>query len=103
MNTKKNKFEIDAIARLYMIQKRILKEYDLGLTYRTKEQLENARRLIKKVTLIMNDLDESSKFIIKNEIVLGKKGSWYYGFLSVPTYYRHRNKAYKDFLTYMEQ
>lgn len=103
MNTKKNKFEIDAIARLFMIQKRILKEYDLGLTYRTSEQLENARKLIKKVNLIMNDLDESSKFIIKNEIVLGKKGSWYFGYLSVPTYYRHRNKAYKAFLEYMEQ
>lgn len=103
MDTKKNKFEIDAIARHFMIQKRIVKEYDLGVSFRTKDQLDYAKRLMKKVSLIMNDLDEASKFIIKNEVVLGKKGTWYYGYLSVPTYYRHRNKAYKDFLEYMEQ
>lgn len=103
METKKNKYEIDAIARHFMIQKRIIKESELGISFKTKEQLDYARRLLKKVSLIMNDLDDSSKFIIKNEVILGKRGAWYCGFLSVPTYYRHRNKAYKDFLEYMEQ
>lgn len=103
MKSKKNKYEIDAIARYYMTKKRILKENELGISTRSPKDIEEARRLLYKIYLIIDDLDDNSKFIIHNEIVLGKKGNWYYGQLSVPTYYRHRSKAYHDFLEYLEQ
>ena len=86
-----------------MAQKRILKEFELGISDRSREDILSAKRLLNKIYLIINDLDDDSKFIIHNEVVLGKKGNWYYGFLSTPTYYRHRCKAYVDFLQYLEQ
>lgn len=103
MKSKKNKFEIDVVARCFMTQKRILKEYELGISNRSDEDILAAKRLLDKIYLIINDLDDDSKFIIHNEVVLGKKGNWYFGFLSTPTYYRHRCKAYADFLDYLEQ
>lgn len=103
MNNKKTKYEVDTIARCFMIQKRILREFELGITTKSKYQIEYAKRLTSKIYLVINDLDANSKFIIHNEVVLGKKGYWYYGYLSTPTYYRHRRKAYKEFLEYIEQ
>lgn len=103
MKSKKNKYEIDAVARYFMAKKRILKENELGISTRSHQDIEDARKLLYKIYLIIDDLDDNSKFIIHNEIVLGKKGNWYYGQLSVPTYYRHRSKAYRDFLEYLEQ
>lgn len=103
MNTKKYKYEINAVAKCFMVQKRILKEYELGISTKTKEDLESAKRLLDKVYLVINDLDDNSKFIIHNEVVLGRKGNWYCGLLSTPTYYRHRYKAYSQFLEYLEQ
>lgn len=97
------KYEINAVARTFMIQKRILKEYELGISNKPEREIEYAKRIMNKIYLIINDLDDNSKFIIHNEVILGKKGGWYYGFLSTPTYYRHRNKAYADFLEYLEQ
>lgn len=97
------KYEINAVARTFMVQKRILKEHELGLSNKSESEIEYAKRIMNKIYLIINDLDDNSKFIIHNEVILGKKGSWYYGFLSTPTYYRHRNKAYVDFLEYLEQ
>lgn len=103
MNTKRKKFEINAVARTFMIQKRILKEHELGIAHKSDSEIEYARKIMDKIYLIINDLDDNSKFIIHNEVILGKKGGWYYGLLSTPTYYRHRNKAYSDFLEYLEQ
>lgn len=103
MINKNNKYQIDAVAKHYLIQKRIIKEYELGLSFVSKERLDFARRSTKRINLIANDLDDSSRFIIRNEIILGKTGTWYQGFLSTPTYYRHRNKAYKLFLEFFEQ
>lgn len=103
MKSKKNKYEIDSVAKCFMAQKRLLKEYELGITTRPKQDIDSAKRILDKIYLVINDLDDNSKFIIHNEIVLGKKGTWYHGFLSTPTYYRHRCKAYNDFLEYLEQ
>lgn len=103
MKSKKNKFEINAVARFFMIQRRIIKEYELGISYKSEKDIQTAKKILDKIYLVINDLDDNSKFIIHNEVVLGKKGGWYHGFLSTPTYYRHRCKAYNDFLEYLEQ
>lgn len=103
MKSKKNKYEIDAVAKCFMIQKRVLKEFELGIAVKSRQDIEYAKNMLNKIYLIINDLDDNSKFIIHNEVVLGKKGTWYYGFLSTPTYYRHRCKAYQQFLEYLEQ
>lgn len=50
-------------------------------------------------SIINNFLDDDDRYIVYNEVILGKTGSWYYEMLTVSTYYRHRRKAYNNFLT----
>lgn len=103
MYNKQLKYDIDAVARCFLIQKRILKENELGICTKSSSEIEYAKKLTSRIYLIIDDLDAESKYIIHNEVVLGKKGGWYYGFISTPTYYRHRRKAYKEFLEFLEQ
>ena len=49
--------------------------------------------------VIFNILDDEDRFIIQNEVILNKKGPWYEGYLPSSTYYRHRKKAYANFLS----
>lgn len=58
------------------------------------------REYVALVNAIVNSyLDENDKYIVFNEIILGKTGDWYYECLTPSTYYRHRRKAYVNFLS----
>lgn len=49
-------------------------------------------------------LDEDDKCIMLNEFLLDKKGTWYINEgLTTSTYYRHRRKAYNNFLTCLDK
>ena len=47
---------------------------------------------------IVKMLDEEDRFIIEKEVVEGKRGNWFLGYYSPASYYRHRNRAYSNFL-----
>lgn len=53
--------------------------------------------------VLYNLLDEADFFIISNEVMKNKRGNWYIGYLSTPTYYRHRAKAYVNFLSCLDR
>ncbi len=68
------------------------------------ENLRNKRRKIDYIEDVLhNALDEMDYFIISNEVIKGKRGTWYLGYLSTSTYYRHRAKAYANFLSCLDQ
>ena len=46
----------------------------------------------------MELLDEKERFIIQKEVIEGETGTWYLDYFSMPSYYRHRKKAYAEFL-----
>lgn len=98
MNNQYNKSIVSELAQTYMNCKQYTdrSEYDdvnqetLMIKRRIKYYIEN---------VIFNILDDNDRFIIQNEVLLNKKGTWYEGYISSSTYYRHRKKAYANFLS----
>ena len=99
----KDKFVIDQVSKSYILSKTILKEEEMGISFRNKDTINAYRLIIDRIDNVISSLDEDSKFILINEVKLGKKGEWYREFLSTPTYYRHRKAAYRAFLNCLKQ
>lgn len=94
---------IDQISKSYLLSKSILREDDLGITKRSRKTIDSYKLIVDRIDDIVKVLDENDKYIIYNEVVLGKKGEWYHGYISTPTYYRHRKIAYQNFLRCLNQ
>lgn len=94
----KAKMVIDLISKSYLMAKSILKEDELGISKRSSKSLEDYSKIVRKIDNTVNYLDEKDRFIILNEVVLGKRGEWYQGMISTPTYYRYRKVAYQNFI-----
>lgn len=98
---KRNKVIVAELAQSYLLCKLYIErsEYDdvdektLIIKKRIRYYIEN---------IIFNILNERDRFIIQNEVLLNKKGQWYQGYLSIATYYRHRKKAYANFLSCLD-
>lgn len=64
----------------------------------------NKKKIMARIeSVIYNLLDEADFFIIFNEVIKNKRSTWYVGYLSTPTYYRHRDKAYVNFLSCLDE
>ena len=96
-----DKLLIDEITRSYFLSKKAIERQKLGLALLNDSTLDSHKYLIDKINFIISSLSDKDKFILVNEIIQGKKGDWYVGFMSTPTYYRHRKTAYNDFLNCM--
>lgn len=94
---------IDIISKSYLTSKRKLRENELGITYKDNKRLNCYRLNVYHIEYVVSCLNENDKFIINNEVLQGKKGNWYYDQMSTATYYRHRNKAYDNFLRDLKQ
>ena len=93
--------QVDLIRNLsesYLYHKRQLREDELGIRSRPYCALEGARMIVSRTEYACACLNESDRFIIQNEVILGKRGDWYQGLLSSATYYRHRKTAYSNFI-----
>ncbi len=89
---------IEKLSDSYLFHKRQLIEDEQGIKRRPYEKLEGARYIVSHTETVVAGLPERERFIIYNEVILGKRGNWYEGLLSSATYYRHRRTAYRDFL-----
>ena len=98
-----DKLLIDQISKSYLMSKNIIREDSLGISKRNRKTVDSYKVIVDKIEDIVNVLDENDKYIIYNEVILGKKGEWYRGFLSTPTYYRHRKAAYSNFMRCLNQ
>ena len=94
----KEKFEIQLLSQNYLESKRKLKDYDERLVHYSLEKIKNFRRIVTHIEDIVMMLPEKQRIIIENEVLLGKTGAWYLEYFSAPSYYRHRDRAYKNFL-----
>jgi hypothetical protein len=96
-DNKSNRHEIEILSGNYRNFKRLLDEIydpdkDDGLKTRAGETV------IRHVDSAIKMLDEEDRFIIEKEVVEGKRGNWFLGYYSPASYYRHRNRAYSNFL-----
>ena len=98
----KEQFEIQLLSQNYLESKRRLKEFDEKLVYYNSDKVRSYRRIVTHIEDIAMLLPEKQRIIIENEVLLGKTGAWYLEYFSAPSYYRHRDKAYKNFLKSLE-
>lgn len=94
-----DKVLIDLLSRSYLNSKRILRENELGLRNSAERYLEPYRLNVYHIEQVVNALNDNDRFIIDNEVIKGKRGNWYYEYMSTSTYYKHRKKAYSNFLS----
>ncbi|MBR3265646.1 MAG: hypothetical protein IKI61_06805 [Erysipelotrichaceae bacterium] len=94
----KERFEIELISRGYLQSKRILKEHQTNIRRVDPERYELCRTIVEHVENVTYSLEETERFIIEKEVLEGRRGKWYIGYLTRPSYYRYRKEAYRDFL-----
>jgi len=91
-------YVIKTLSENYRKHKRFLKEKECGISIRSKEELDDSNYIVSHTEMVVNGLRDRDRFIIYNEVILGKQGDWYRDYLSPATYYRHRREAYERFL-----
>jgi len=83
---------VSLMAACYKNEKLRLEE-EAYLPENEREDLTNSRIICNRIEESARYLSENDRFIIDNEVIQGKKGKWYMGYLSESTYYRHARKA----------
>ncbi|MBQ1307307.1 MAG: hypothetical protein IIZ64_05190 [Erysipelotrichaceae bacterium] len=94
----KEKFEIELLSRNYLNSKRIIKETEEDIIHTSYERLKAYRRIVSHIENVAEGLGEKERLIIQKEVIEGRSGKWYLEYFSAPSYYRHRRKAYSEFL-----
>ena len=89
------------MAKRYRQCKILLTEHERGFRQCSEMELIISRQIVDHVNLVVRYLSERDRFIIYHEVIDGKTGMWYQGKLSPPSYYRHRKKAYKTFIKFL--
>ena len=82
--------------------KKMINDYESGLSYYSEEKLNTLRRMIARLESPLDYMDERDRFIIYNELVLGKKGKWYLSYYSPSAYRVRRKEAYRIYLHLLE-
>ena len=98
-----NRYVIRALSDSYLKHKRVFKEDEIGLVRRPRDIVHTADIVVSHTELVVDSLPEQDRFIIYNEVILGKTGDWYREYLSPATYYRHRKGAYERFIRCLNQ
>lgn len=89
---------IAVLASCYKNRKNELIEHAAGRLELSSINLQGAKRIVQTLEENIKKLKEDEYFIIYNEVIMGKKGKWYQGYLSEASYYRHRKIAYRQFI-----
>lgn len=93
-----NRVIVAELVKTYLVSKEYTERPECDVV--SQDTLMIKRRIRYYIeNVIFNILDDEDRFIIQNEVILNKKGPWYEGYLSSSTYYRHRKKAYANFLS----
>lgn len=98
MDLKRSRFEIEILSRNYLKSKRLLADVSNHIIDIPPYRLENHKRIVYHIEYIAETLCEKERFIIRKEVMEGKKGKWYLEYFAPSSYYRIRKKAYENFL-----
>ena len=101
VNTNKN--NIDLLAGVYMRARRKLSEQEYGTYFYSENVISDSQKIVYHIDSVIDAMDEKARLILENEVKLNKKGEWYRKYCSPTTYYRIRDKVYKDFLKELDK
>ena len=94
----RDRFEIELISSAYLNSRRIVQECAEGTISCPAYRLEANRRIVAHIENVISSQDEQYRYILEKEVLEGKRGKWFLDFVSAPTYYRERKRAYAGFL-----
>ena len=94
----KIRFEIALMTENYLKSKRIICEYEENIIDLSSNRLEIHNRIVHHIEYVVEMMYDKEKIIIENEVLRGRRGKWYKGIMSSPSYYRYRDIAYRNFL-----
>ena len=95
---KQDKLEIELLSREYIKNKMIIEDVlEKGIKY-PKERFKSSHTIVNRIENALKILDEDDRLIIQKELIEGERGYWYLEYFSSSTYYRHRDRAYENFL-----
>jgi len=89
-------------SQCYLIEKRRIQDHDSGIVTYPDHIIRNSRNIVRRMEESCMELKETERYIIKNEILNGKKDKWYLAIMSSSTYYRNRDNAYRNYLKEFE-
>ncbi|MBO4359129.1 MAG: hypothetical protein IKX97_07745 [Erysipelotrichaceae bacterium] len=95
---KRQKFEIEMLSRHYLDSKYKLEDHSHALLEICPHRIKNYRRTVKHIEDVARTLPDKQRLIIEHEVMMGKTGTWYLEYFSASSYFRHRAKAYDNFL-----
>jgi len=101
--TSESRLVIELLSSAYVKNKLVILEHAQRTHVRSEYRLDLARQICAKIENTLEILDERDKFFIQKEVIEGKRGNWYVGYLTAPTYYRNREKAYKKFIDCLQR
>ena len=87
---------IDSYQRI----KKILSANEKGYCSIDKSVCEAMQMSIKKFDDFIEGLEEKERFIVENEVLLGKSGNWWTSYYSESAYRANRKSAYEKFLKF---
>ena len=95
---KKDRYEIKLMRRAYAVHIKRIRDARLNIRRCSREKYEMSITMVNRIHSAVEFLDGEERFIIENEVLLGKEGKWFLAFFSSSKYYRCRRKAYRNFL-----
>ena len=93
--------DIEILSKNYRDFKLLLEEAQQNIASHDRRKIESGIMIVTHIENVIENLDEDDRFIIEKEIMEGRKGNWYLEYFSASSYYRHRNRAYMNFLSYL--
>lgn len=97
-----DKSKMTIFVESYRDYKKMLNDYESGLSYYSEDKIAAIRRMIARMESPLDYMDERDRFIIYNELILGKKGKWYLAYYSPSAYRVRRKEAYRIYLHLLE-
>ena len=94
--------KIDKLTSSYRDSSKKLRNEELGFKHYSACDLEICKDTIAQIDDAIKFLHEREKFIIYNEVVLGKRGKWYLEYYSPSAFKVRRKFAHKEFLRILE-
>ena len=88
------------LADSYQRIKKILKANDEGISSIDKSLYDAMQATVETLMGFAEKLEESERFIIENEVFLGKTGNWWSSYYSESAYRANRKSAYEKFLNF---
>lgn len=98
----KDKTKIIMLRKAYRDFTKIIENHNMGIKHYDPTYIKELERMVFHIENCIEYLDDREKFIIYNEVILGRQGKWYLEYYSPSAYRVRRRYAYQVYLHILE-